>query len=264
MWSWSRGGTRAAGCCERARGEAVSVPAAGVQETAPALSVQGLGKRYGERIALQGVDLEVMAGEMVAVVGPNGAGKTTLLSIVAGVQAASEGTVSRDAREVGWVPQQPAIYSKLTVTENLRLFARLERVADVQGTVQGMLEQTGLAKRAHERLQRLSGGNRQRVNVAVGLLADPPVIALDEPSTALDPTQRARLWDFIAGIAARGSAVLFSTHIVEEAQRYAHRVLVLDHGRRRFFGAPAQLAADQPQAHDFESALVSFLASPES
>jgi ABC-2 type transport system ATP-binding protein len=210
---------------------------------------------------LEGVDLEVMRGEMVAVVGPNGAGKTTLLSIVAGVQSMSDGKVSREAREVGWVPQQPAIYSKLTVAENLCLFARLEGVSDVQGTVDGMLEQTGLGKRAHERLQRLSGGNRQRVNVAVGLLSDPPVIALDEPSTALDPTQRARLWDFIAGIARRGSAVLFSTHIVEEAQRYAQRVLVLDHGRRRFFGAPAQLAGNQPQAHDFESALVAFLAS---
>jgi ABC-2 type transport system ATP-binding protein len=238
----------------------VSAAAAGAQTNEPALSVHGLGKRFGERAALQGVDLDVMHGEMVAVVGPNGAGKTTLLSIVAGVQAMSEGQVSRQPREVGWVPQQPAVYSKLTVAENLRLFARLEGVADVEAAVAGMLEQTDLAGRAGERVQRLSGGNRQRVNVAVGLLSDPPVIALDEPSTALDPTQRARLWDFVAAIARRGSAVLFSTHIVEEAQRYAQRVLVLDDGRRRFFGTPQQLARTQPQAHDFESALVSFLA----
>jgi ABC-2 type transport system ATP-binding protein len=233
----------------------VSAPAA-----EPALSVRGLRKRFGERVALCDVDLDVQAGEMVAVIGPNGAGKTTLLSILAGVQPQSGGQVSRPAHEVGWVPQQPAVYSKLSVRENLRLFARLERVADVEGAVRRMLAQTELEERADERLQRLSGGNRQRVNVAIGLLSGPPVIALDEPSTALDPTQRARLWSFICEIASNGSAVLFSTHIVEEAERYAHRVLVLDEGRRRFFGAPAELAAGQPQAGDFEAAVVAFLA----
>lgn len=228
--------------------------------TQPALSVRGLGKRFGERAALSEVDFEVQAGEMVAVIGPNGAGKTTLLSIVAGVQAASAGSVSVQAGEVGWVPQQPAVYSRLSVRENLRLFARLEKVGDVEGAVAGMLAQTDLTQRAEDQLQRLSAGNRQRVNVAVGLLASPPVVALDEPSTALDPTQRARLWSFIAQIAAGGSAVLFSTHIVDEAHRYADRVLVLDGGRKRFFGAPAELAGSQPQCEDFESAFVAFLA----
>jgi ABC-2 type transport system ATP-binding protein len=226
----------------------------------PALSVRGLCKRFGERVALHDVDLDVDAGEMVAVIGPNGAGKTTLLSIVAGVQPQSEGQVSRPAHEVGWVPQQPAVYSKLSVAENLRLFARLERVGDVARVVERMLAQTGLTERANERLARLSGGSRQRVNVAIGLLADPRVIVLDEPSTALDPSQRARLWSFICALAASGSAVLFSTHIVEEAERYAHRVLVLDEGERRFFGAPAELATGQPQAGDFEAAVVAFLA----
>lgn len=226
----------------------------------PSLSVRGLSKRFGERVALQDVDFEAQPGEMVAVIGPNGAGKTTLLSIVAGVQPASGGSVSRQASEVGWVPQQPAVYSKLSVRENLRLFARLEEVPDVDATVGRMLDQTGLTDRADDLLQELSAGNRQRVNVAVGLLSDPPVVALDEPSTALDPTQRARLWSFIATIAARGSAIVFSTHIVDEAQRYADRVLVLDAGRRRFFGAPAELAAGQPGSEDFESAFVSFLA----
>lgn len=226
----------------------------------PSLSVRGLSKRFGERVALQDVDFEAQPGEMVAVIGPNGAGKTTLLSIVAGVQPASGGSVSRQASEVGWVPQQPAVYSKLSVRENLRLFARLEEVRDVDATVGRMLDQTGLTDRADDLLQELSAGNRQRVNVAVGLLSDPPVVALDEPSTALDPTQRARLWSFIATIAARGSAIIFSTHIVDEAQRYADRVLVLDAGRRRFFGVPAELAAGQPGSEDFESAFVSFLA----
>jgi ABC-2 type transport system ATP-binding protein len=225
-----------------------------------ALSVRGLTKRFGERTALDQVAFDVQAGEKVAVIGPNGAGKTTLLSIVAGVRGASGGTVSVQAGEVGWVPQQPAVYSKLSVRENLRLFARLEKVADVEGAVEGMLAQTGLTERAEDHLHRLSAGNRQRVNVAVGLLCRPPVVVLDEPSTALDPTQRARLWSFIAQIAAGGSAVLFSTHIVDEAHRYADRVLVLDSGRKRFFGPPAQLAGSQPQCEDFESAFVAFLA----
>lgn len=226
----------------------------------PALSVRGLSKLFGARVALDELQFDVQPGEMVAVVGPNGAGKTTLLSIVAGVQGSDSGSVSRHAREVGWVPQQPSVYSKLTVRENLRLFARLERLADVEASVQRMIRQTGLSDRADDRLQRLSGGNRQRVNVAVGLLSDPPLIALDEPSTALDPTQRARLWSFIGEIAKRGGAVLFSTHIVDEASRYADRVLILHEGRRMFFDAPSALIASQPQAPDFESALVAFLA----
>jgi ABC-2 type transport system ATP-binding protein len=222
------------------------------------LGVEGLGKRYGSRAALHEVSFAAHAGELLAVVGPNGAGKTTLLSILAGVQAPSAGTVSRGVSEIGWVPQQPAVYSKLSVLENLRLFARLEKVADPEAAVMRMLEQTGLADRAEERVERLSGGNRQRVNVALGLLADPPVILLDEPSTALDPAQRERLWLLVCELAARGTGVVFSTHIVAEAERYAARVLVLDQGRLLFDGSPAELAREGGDG-DFERAFVSFL-----
>ena len=228
----------------------------------PVLRVEGLGKRYGMREALHEVSFAAHAGEMLAVIGPNGAGKTTLLSILAGVQRPSTGSVSRGAPEigwgVGWVPQTPALYSKLSVRENLRLFARLEKVPDDEATVARMLEQTGLAERADERLDRLSGGNQQRVNVALGLLADPPVILLDEPSSALDPAQRERLWLFINQLAARGTGIVFSTHIVAEAERYAQRVLVLDQGRLLFDGSPAELTRQGGSA-DFERAFVSFL-----
>jgi ABC-2 type transport system ATP-binding protein len=224
----------------------------------PVLSVTGLCKRYGAREALHDVSFAAHAGELLAVIGPNGAGKTTLLSILAGVQASSAGNVNRGAGEIGWVPQQPALYSKLSVLENLRLFARLEKVSDPEATAARMLEQTGLADRADERLDRLSGGNQQRVNVALGLLADPPVILLDEPSSALDPAQRERLWIFIGELAARGAAVVFSTHIVAEAERFAARVLVLDQGRLLFDGAPAALAGAGASV-DFEQAFVSFL-----
>ncbi|HEV7938157.1 MAG TPA: ABC transporter ATP-binding protein [Solirubrobacteraceae bacterium] len=224
------------------------------------LRVEGLGKRYGSREALRQVSFAAQAGEMLAVIGPNGAGKTTLLSILAGVQAPSAGTVSRAVGEIGWVPQQPAVYSKLSVVENLRLFARLERVADVEAAVVRMLEQTGLSARAEERIDRLSGGNRQRVNVALGLLADPPVILLDEPSTALDPAQRERLWTLVSELAAGGTGIVFSTHIVAEAERYAARVLVLDQGRLLFDGPPAELAREGGGGDgDFERAFVTFL-----
>jgi ABC-2 type transport system ATP-binding protein len=230
----------------------------------PALSVSGLAMRYGEREALCGVSFDVAAGELVAVVGPNGAGKTTLLSILAGIQRPSAGSVNRLPSEVGWVPQQPALYSKLSVAENLAMFARLEHVADPQQAVERMLEQTGLRERAAELLGRLSGGNRQRVNVAIGLLSSPPVLALDEPSTALDPVQRERLWSFIRGLAADGTSVVFSTHDVNEVQRYAARALVLADGRLLFDGSPASFLAEAERAAgdsivDFEDAFVSFL-----
>jgi ABC-2 type transport system ATP-binding protein len=226
----------------------------------PALAARGLTKRYGERRALARVSVEVAPGEMVAVIGPNGAGKTTLLSILAGIQPADEGEITRPDGGVGWVPQQPAVYSKLSVAENLRLFARLERLADPDAAVAGMLEQAGLAERADDELSELSGGNRQRVNIAVGLLADPAVLLLDEPSSALDPRQRERLWEFVAGLTERGTAVLYSTHNVQEADRYAHRVLVLADGELVFTGSARELELEVgAQDVDFESAFVRFL-----
>jgi ABC-2 type transport system ATP-binding protein len=226
----------------------------------PALRADGVSKRFGRREALRGVGFEAAPGEVVAVIGPNGAGKTTLLSILAGILPANAGTVSRSPREVGWVPQQPAVYAKLSVAENLRLFARLEGVADADAAVARMLEQTDLGDRAGDELGRLSGGNRQRVNIAVGLLADPPVLLLDEPSSSLDPRQRERLWQFVGGLAAGGTAVIFSTHNVGEAERYADRVLVLADGEALFMGTPAELeAAVGGETHDFEAAFVRFL-----
>jgi ABC-2 type transport system ATP-binding protein len=196
---------------------------------------------------------------LIAFIGPNGAGKTTLLTILANIQRPDSGTMSAAGR-VGWVPQQPALYGKLSVLENLRLFARLDRVADVECAVAQMLAETGLEERADEQVARLSGGNRQRVNVAIGLLAAPPVLLLDEPSAALDPRQRERLWEFIGGLAARGTTVVYSTHGVSEAERYATRVLVLADGERLFWGTPGELERAVPSnGGDFEAAFVSFL-----
>jgi ABC-2 type transport system ATP-binding protein len=225
------------------------------------LTVTGLSKRYGALHALDAVSFQAGAGELIAVIGPNGAGKTTLLSIIAGAQAPSAGTVEPEPERVGWAPQQAALYSKLTVVENLELFARLERVPDPAAAVERMLQQTDLRERANERLARLSGGNRQRVNVALALIADPPVLVLDEPSAALDPAQRERLWQFVIGLARGGSTVMFSTHNVYEAQRYADRVIVLAEGRLRFDGTPAALlrAGGEGEGGDLERGLVAFL-----
>jgi ABC-2 type transport system ATP-binding protein len=225
-----------------------------------ALEARELTRTFGTRQALRGVSFSAAPGETLAIIGPNGAGKTTLLSIVGGVLAPTSGTVSRDPRDVGWVPQQPAVYGKLTVAENLALFARLEGVADPAAVVDRMLDVTGLRDRAGDELSTLSGGNRQRVNIAAGLLADPDVLLLDEPSSSLDPRQRERLWRFVGGLARGGTAVIFTTHNVSEAERYADRVLVLADGDLLFEGTPGGLhEAVGTDAEDFEAAFVAFL-----
>jgi ABC-2 type transport system ATP-binding protein len=225
------------------------------------LVAEGLVKRYGEREALRSVSLSAAKGELVAVIGPNGAGKTTLLSILAGIQRPDAGHVSKAPAEVGWVPQQAALYGKLTVAENLALFARLEGVADPPAAVERMLELSDLSDRAHDQVAELSGGNRQRVNIAIGLLADPEVLLLDEPSAALDPRQRERLWDFILRLAGGGTTVLYATHMVQEADRYAQQVVVLADGERLFSGPPRELeqVVGTSGARDFEGAFVAFL-----
>jgi ABC-2 type transport system ATP-binding protein len=202
----------------------------------------------------------------VAVIGPNGAGKTTLLSILAGIAKADEGRVSVPRGEVGWVPQQAALYRRLTVEENLMLFARLERRPDPAASVEEMLELTGLGERRGEVVARLSGGNQQRINIAIGLLAQPAVLLLDEPSVGLDPRQRARLWEFVSALAeADGTTVIFSTHDIQEAERYGRRVLVLADGEALFDGSADELReavrseAPEDAERDFETAFVAFL-----
>ena len=237
-----------------------AAPPAGPAASAPVLEARGLTKRFGSRVALREVSLTARRGELVAVIGPNGAGKTTLLSILAGVQQADDGTVSRAPREVGWVPQRSAVYGQLSVAENLRLFARLEGCPDVDGAVERMLAHAGLGERAADRVSELSGGNRQRVNVAIGLLADPEVLLLDEPTTALDPRQRERLWELLHGLAVAGTAVVYSTHDVREAERHAERVLVLADGDLLFAGpAPGLEEVVGAAGLDFEAAFVAFL-----
>jgi ABC-2 type transport system ATP-binding protein len=210
----------------------VDETAAGAPQLTEVITATDLRHDYGRRRAVDGVSLTLSAGEMVALIGPNGAGKTTLLSILAGVLEPTAGSVASVGR-VGWVPQRPALYSRLSVAENLRFFARLEQVADVEGAVTAMTAQMELSERSEEPVGRLSGGNRQRVNVGIGLLGAPAVLLLDEPTAALDPLQRERLWEFITRFVDAGTAVLFSTHYMDEAGRRPDRVLEMVDGRLR-------------------------------
>jgi ABC-2 type transport system ATP-binding protein len=233
--------------------------------TTAALEARGLTKRYGGREALRSVGFEADAGELVAIIGPNGAGKTTLLSILAGIVKPDGGEVRLPQGEVGWVPQQAALYRRLTVEENLLLFARLEGHEDPRASAGEMLELSGLRERSGEIVARLSGGNQQRVNIAIGLLSRPAVLLLDEPSVGLDPRQRARLWEFVSGLAGGGTTVIFSTHDIQEAERYGRRLLVLADGESLFDGGAERLREavrrEAPEAadRDFETAFVAYL-----
>ena len=239
-------------------------PRARARGADPVLEVDGLSKSFGERVALRDVSLDVRAGELLAVLGPNGAGKTTLLSILAGITRPDSGRIATSNGDVGWVPQQAGLYRRLTVEENLRLFSHLEGVTDVEGTVDRMLDQTVLAERRHDPVSALSGGNQQRINIAIGLLGDPPVLLLDEPSSGLDPSQRVRLWEFVAALAEAGTTVIYSTHQIEEASHYGDRLVVLADGETIFDGGFDELcraAGPRPEgtAADPENDFVRFL-----
>jgi len=223
------------------------------------LSVVGLSKSFGEQRALHDVSFSARRGELLGVIGPNGAGKTTLLSILAGIRKPDSGGLSVPG-ETGWVPQLAGLYRRLTVAENLRLFAHLERVTDVEAAVERMLEQTRLGERRDDQISNLSGGNQQRVNIAIGLLAEPAVLLLDEPSTGLDPRQRERLWEFVLDLAGSGTTVIYSTHHLLEAERYGNRLLVLADGEAVFDGTSDQLHdAVGGSERDFEAAFVRYL-----
>jgi ABC-2 type transport system ATP-binding protein len=228
-----------------------------------AIAASGLSKSFDGRAALRGVSFSARPGELLAVIGPNGAGKTTLLSILAGIRRPDSGAVTSAAEsEVGWVPQQAALYRRLTVAENLRLFARLEQVEDPEAAVERMLEQTRLEDRRDDQVGTLSGGNQQRVNIAIGLLRAPAVLLLDEPSSGLDPRQRERLWEFVLDLArSGGTTVVFSTHYIQEAERYGDRLLVIADGETVFDGTPRELHEAVPEsgARDFEEAFVFYL-----
>lgn len=229
----------------------------------PAVSCQGLIKRYGSVVAVDGLDLEVRGGECFGLLGPNGAGKTTTIEILQGLLPADAGEVrvlglswERDEPELrqrmGSQLQETKLAEKLTVYETLRLFRSFYRRGRAVEEVLGMVQ---LAEKRTSWVVKLSGGQRQRLAVACALVCDPDILFLDEPTTGLDPQSRRQLWDVISGFRARGGTVLLTTHYMEEAERLCDRVAVIDHGRIIAQGSPRELIASLGAEHVVEFAL---------
>jgi ABC-2 type transport system ATP-binding protein len=203
------------------------------------LRARGVARRFGTHVALECTDIDVNAGEALALIGPNGAGKSTLLALLAGALEPSAGTIERvDGVRVGWVPQRTAFYDRLTGRENLELFARLEGERDHAAVADRLLVRFEIP--ADRPAHMLSVGNRQRLNVALALLGGPRVLLLDEPTAALDPGQRRKLWETVAALRDEGGSVVFATQNLEELDLYADRVAVLRRGQLTFVGRTAE------------------------
>jgi len=218
------------------------------------IELDGIHKRYGRKEVLRGVDLSVRRGEILALLGPNGAGKTTIVGILTTLVRPDAGTASvagfdvvRERHEVqrriSVTGQSAAVDGTLTAEENLRMLARLSGLsgARARSRTAELLERFDLAANARERVSGYSGGMRRRLDLALSLVVDTPVVFLDEPTTGLDTRSRQELWSIIAELAARGTTVLLTTQYLEEADRLADRVLVLNHGRIVADGTPAAL-----------------------
>ena len=202
---------------------------------APLLAARGVGRRFSGHVALEPTDIAVWPGEALALVGPNGAGKSTLLAILAGALEPSEGAVERAAGvRAGWMPQRPAHYGRLSPRQNLDLFARLEGAGD-PAELLARLELPADDRPAAT----LSVGNRQRLDLAISLLPDPQVLLLDEPTAALDPRQRRRLWETARAVRDAGGAVVLVTQNLEDLEHVADRVGALLEGRVIFDGPVA-------------------------
>ena len=220
------------------------------------LRCEGLRKTYGSVTAVADVGFEIAEGEIFGLLGPNGAGKSTTIAMVVGILARDAGTVIVDGqphdvhrtavkRRIGYVSQQLALYPDLSATENLHFFGRLhglrgralrERAAEV-------LELVGLSGRAKHKVRTFSGGMARRLHIAAGLLHRPRLLVLDEPTAGVDPHSRNAILDRIRELAAEGTAVLYTTHYMEEAEKLCHRIGIIDAGRLRACGTRQELIA---------------------
>jgi ABC-2 type transport system ATP-binding protein len=220
-------------------------------------------KRYADVVAVDGIDLDVEAGECFGLLGPNGAGKTTTVEVLQGLLPADAGDVrvlgldwARDAerlrQRLGSQLQETKLADKLTVRETLRLFRSFYRRGS---EVDHVLEIVQLTEKRDAWVSKLSGGQRQRLAVACALVCQPDVLFLDEPTTGLDPQSRRQLWDVILKFRAGGGTVLITTHYMEEAERLCDRVAVMDHGHIIALGTPRQLIASLGAEHVVEFAL---------
>jgi len=206
------------------------------------LEIRDVSKSFADRRALDGVSLELRPGEILGLLGPNGAGKTTLVRSVASRVVPDSGTVrilgfdaaDPRARAVrGWVPQEIALYSLLSPRENLWTFGRYQGLSGdaLDHGIAASLEWVGLADRADDKTDRLSGGMKRRLNIAAGTIHEPRVLLLDEPTVGVDPQSRERIYAMIGELKGRGVSLLYTTHYMEEAERLCDRIAIIDHGR---------------------------------
>jgi daunorubicin resistance ABC transporter ATP-binding subunit len=220
------------------------------------IEAQGLAKRFGDTVALDGLDLEVPAGAILGVLGPNGAGKTTAVRILTTLTIPDAGSarvagydVLRETAAVqaniGVTAQDATLDVLLTGRQNLVMIGRLSglRRGEARRRANDLLDQFGLADAADRVLKGYSGGMRRRLDLAAGLMTRPPVLFLDEPTTGLDPTSRARMWEVIRGLVAEGVTLLLTTQYLDEADELADRIVVVDHGRVIAGGTAAELKA---------------------
>jgi len=226
------------------------------------LVARGLRKAYGDRVAVHEVSLALRPGEVLGLLGPNGAGKSTTVGMICGLTVPDAGTVtlaggaslaSDEAgykRRIGLVPQDIALYEELPARMNLELFGALYGMAPdvLKRRADEVLAMVGLSDRAKDKPSTFSGGMKRRLNIACALIHDPEVILLDEPTAGVDPQSRNAIFDNLEALKAAGKALIYTTHYMEEAERLADRITIIDHGRVVAEGTQAQLFALLPAA----------------
>ncbi len=213
------------------------------------IEVQGLVKRYGPLAAVDGIDLEVRSGEVFAFLGPNGAGKTTTVEVLEGIRPRSAGSVrvlghdpwkdrAKLQRRVGVIPQDFTFFDKITPVESIQFYGRL---FDKRPDPTRLLREVELEEKADDAFEKLSGGQKQKLGLALALVNDPEVLFLDEPTTGLDPQARRAIWDVMRALRRGGRTIFLTTHYLEEAETLADRVGIIDHGKIVALGTPEEI-----------------------
>ena len=233
--------------------------AMGPEQSKPQLVVRGLSKSFGSRLAVNDIGFTIAAGEIYGLLGPNGAGKTTSISMIAGILARDAGKITIDGIDIdvgpaaraliGIVPQSTTLYLDLTARENLDFWGRMYDLsgAALQTAIDGALDAVHLTKRANDIVGTYSGGMQRRLNLAAGILHQPRLLILDEPTVGVDPQSRSAIFDLVERLRDEGAAILYTTHYMEEAERLCARIGIIDAGRLIAEGTRAELVASLGQ-----------------